>query len=147
MAEIFYCQLADVIEQGVSEGKIIKLTDGDGAVDMDIFNGCRRAAASEVDGYAMVKYSDRIPFQPVPPAIVTIAAILTKYYLYQRKNSVDESLEKLYQQQVDKLKRLAAGTFKIAQDNVEVKSDGVNFTNKTPTDRAFHPDNIAGYIQ
>jgi phage gp36-like protein len=147
MAEIFYCELADVIEQGVSEEKIIKLTDGDGAVNQDIFDGCRRAATSEIEGYAMVKYSDRVPFQPVPPAIVTIAAILCKYYLYQRKGNVGEQLEKLYLQQVDKLKRLAAGTFKIAQDNVEIKADGIKFTNNKPTDRKFHPVNMEGYLE
>lgn len=145
MPEIFYCDILDMKGVGISEQKLIQLTNGSDAVDQETFDSARRSATAQINGFAMNKYSEKIPFQPVPDAIRTIAAILTAYYLYPR-SSVPEEIENAYDKQVTLLKMLSDGTFKLEQDNTPVQEDSVQFTNKKPEDRAFHLDNMSGYL-
>ncbi len=148
MPETFYCELQDVIGVGVSMEKLIQLTDDNktGQYNQEIFDTCRRAADSQINGFAMVKYSEKIPFNPVPTAIRTIATILTKYYLYFRRSAIDEKLQEAYDNQVSLLKMLSAGTFKLEQESTPVTEDTVLFTDKKPEDRYFHIDNMSGYL-
>lgn len=151
MAETFYCELSDLKAVGVSEAKIIKLAaedkDTSGILNQENFDGCRRSARTMIDGYCMSRYQSKIPFQPVPELIVTIATLLTKFYLYSRKNQVDKQLQKSYDDQILLLKGIAKGVPKLFEDTTGVVSeDSVLFTEKKPEDRAFHPSNIPGYL-
>jgi phage gp36-like protein len=93
----------------------------------------------------MTRYSAKIPFNPVPHAIRTIAAILTAYYLYPM-SSVPEEIQKAYDNQITLLKMLSNGTFKLEQDDTPVQEDSVQFTNKKPENRFFHLTNMPGYL-
>jgi phage gp36-like protein len=145
MPETFYCEIADLKGVGVSEQKLIQLTNGTDYINQDIFDTARRSATAQVNGFAMTRYSGKIPFNPVPDAIRTIAAILTAYYLYPR-SSVPKEIADAYKEQISILKMLANGTFKLEQDDTPVTEDSVQFTNKKPEDRAFHLDNMPGYL-
>jgi len=143
-----YCTLEDLKKVGLSEKKIIQLTN-DGKADTineGVLTGCIAAAKTMIDGFAVVKYSAAMPFDPVPGQIKTITAILTKYFLYEFASAVDEKIQKLYDGQMALLRKLSTGTFKLldVQDK-KVKSDGVTFTQKKPTDRAFHPSKLGAF--
>ena len=144
----FYCELTDVIGTGVSEQNLIDMTnDGEAtAVDQDVFDACRVSATSMIDSFAAVLYSEEIPFTPVPPSLVTIAAQLTKYFLYSRNDAVSEAMETVYEQQMSILKLLAAGKFRITGvSGNKVKKDTILFSKKSPGDRAFAPGKMGGY--
>lgn len=145
MPETFYCDVPDMKGVGVSEQKLIQLTGGTDTIDQEVFDTARRSAMAQVNGFAMNRYSEKIPFNPVPDAIRTIAAILTTYYLYPRA-SVPEEIERAYDKQVALLKMMSDGTFDPEQEGTPVQEDSVQFTNKKPEDRAFHPDNMPGYF-
>jgi len=87
----------------------------------------------------VVKYSTAMPFNPVPGQIKTISIILTKYYLYEFAGAVDEQMQKLYEAQMDLLRKLAKGTFQLLDVTTDKKvaADGVQFTNLSPADRQF----------
>jgi phage gp36-like protein len=151
MSEVFYCTLDDVKGVGVSEKKIIRLAaeDGDksGILDQANFDACRRSARSIIDSFCMSKYQVKIPFSPVPTTIITIAALLTKYRLYSRKEAITKTIQEEYDNQIDLLKMISKGTMKLFEDTTgPVSEDSVDFTDKDPTDRKFHPDNIPGYL-
>jgi phage gp36-like protein len=145
MPETYYCEVADMKGVGISEQKLIQLTNGTDAIDQEVFDSARRSATAQINGFAMNRYTGKIPFNPVPDAIRTIAAILTAYYLYPR-SSVPEEIQKAYEDQISLLKMLSNGTFKLEQDDTPVTEDTVQFTNKKPEDRAFHLDNMPGYL-
>jgi phage gp36-like protein len=151
MSEVFYCTLADVKGVGVSEKKIIHLAaeDGDksGIIDQGNFDACRRSARSVIDSFCMSKYQAKIPFSPVPTIIITIAAKLTKFWLYSRKDAISKTIQTTYDKQIALLEKISKGTMKLYEDTTgPVSQDSVDFTDKDPTDRAFHPDNIQGYF-
>jgi len=145
MPETFYCEIVDIKGIGVSVQKLITLTGGTDSINQETFDSARRAATAQVNGFAMNRYSGKIPFNPVPDAIRTTAAILTVYYLYPRA-SVPKEISDAYSEQVSILKMLSNGTFKLEQDDTPVSEDSVQFTDKKPEDRAFHPVNMQGYF-
>lgn len=151
MAEIFYCTLDDVKGVGVSEKKIIQLAaeDGDtsGVLNQANFDSCRKSAAAIINGYCLARYQAKIPFSPVPEILTTIATQLTKYFLYGRKNAVTDQMEKDYAAQIKMLEGISKGVPKLFEDTTGVVSeDSVQFTEKKPEDRAFHPSNIPGWL-
>jgi len=148
MADLFYCDLQDVLNTGLTNPLLIQLTNDTKAeeVNEECFDGCRKAAMELINSFAMAAYSGRIPFNPVPETVRTIAASLTKYFLYQRKNGVDDKIQKLYDSQVGLLKMIANGTIKLLAEAQQVTQDGISFTAKSPEDRVSHPDNLTGYI-
>lgn len=146
---VYYCELKDV--QGVlSSTDIIQLAadenDEPGVLNQKNFDDCRESATSEIRSYLMVKYPEQMPFATVPNLIRTIAKLLTKYYLYERKNALDETLTEVYDNQVEKLEKLAKGTLKLGEFGKRIDSDGVTFTKKEATDRPFHINNMGGYL-
>jgi phage gp36-like protein len=92
-----------------------------------------------INGFVANRYAGALPLQTVPPQLVTIATLLTKYFLYELKSAVDEKIQKMYDNQVSLLKQISNGTFKLLEleTTAPVRNDGVQFTNKTPADRVF----------
>jgi phage gp36-like protein len=121
------------------------LTNGTNEINQEVFDTALRSATATVNGFAMNKYSAKIPFNPVPDAIRTIAAILTAYYLYPR-SSVPKEIAEAYSEQMSLLKMLSNGTFKLEQDDTPMSEDSVQFTDKKPEDRYFHLTNMPGYL-
>lgn len=148
MAPHYYCTLDDVKKTGITLPRIIELSNDEKAetVNEENFDGCRKSAADLIDSYCLTRYSARIPFNPVPGVIVTIAAALTKYYLYERKNGVDDKIQKLYDGQIKLLTQISTGIIDLGESGTKVPQDGVNFTAKKPEDRVSHPANLTGYI-
>lgn len=144
----YYCTIDDVKKTGITMPRIIELSNDSKAetVNEEIFDGCRGSAADLIDSYCLGKYSARIPFDPVPGILVTIAAALTKYFLYERKNAVDDKIQKLYDNQIKQLTQISNGVIDLGESGQKLPQDGVTFTAKTPEDRVSHPDNLAGYI-
>jgi phage gp36-like protein len=126
MPETFYCEVEDLKGVGVSEQKLIHLTNGTDSINQEIFDSARRSATAQVNGFAMNRYS-------------------AKYYLYPM-SSVPEEIQKAYDNQITLLKMLSNGTFKLEQDDTPVQEDSVQFTNKKPENRFFHLTNMPGYL-
>lgn len=142
--EVFYCELADI---PLDQDKIISLCaekDDSDILNQENFDGCRRDARSLIDGYAMTRYSKMIPFNPIPAIVKKIAKSLSKYFLYGRKNQVDEDLRKEYDAQIELLEGIQDGTIKLEQDDQPVAEDSIQFTKKTDEDRVFF--NLPGYM-
>ena len=148
--DVFYCTLEDLTGAGIPEADIITLAaekgDKSGVLDEANFDACRRAARGVIDGFAMMRYSSMIPFSPVPEAIKTIAICLTKYQLYSRKNSITNTLQTEYDNQISILKSISNGTFKLFGESAPVQKDSIAFTDVAPEDRKFHSSKITGYL-
>jgi len=144
----YYCTLDDVKKTGITLPRIIELSNDSKAetVNEEIFNGCRQSAADLIDAYCLGRYSAISSFDPVPGVIVTIAAALTKYFLYERKNAVDDKIQKLYDNQIKQLTQISNGVIDLGESGQKLPQDSVLFTQKLPTDRVSHPDNLTGYI-
>ena len=150
MAETFYCELADVKGIGLPEATIIKLAaetgHTTGVLNQANFDSCRKSARALIDSFCLANYQAKIPFNPVPETVGTIAASLTKYFLYRRKNALTKELQTDYDNQVSLLKMISKGTIKLYAETGPVSEDTIQFTDKEPEDRAFHISNLQGYL-
>lgn len=148
MSDHYYCDIEDLKKKGLSLPRIIELTNDNKSdkIDQDVFDGCRGSAAALIDSYCLNRYKDCIPFNPVPQVIVTIAVLLTKYFLYERKKAADDDINEMYKDQIRQLKDISQGTMDLGLDGKKVTEDSIKFTAKEPTDRVSHLDNLKGYF-
>jgi phage gp36-like protein len=132
MPEIFYCELDDVKGTGVTEEKIIKLSqekgDQSGVLNQENFDSCRESARSLIDSFCTSKYSRKLPFSPAPEVITLIASQLTKFFLYSRQNALTDDIQKIYDNQIKLLEKVSKGTIKLFEDTTGVVSeDSIQF--------------------
>jgi phage gp36-like protein len=145
-----YCTIEDLKSTGVTETKLIQLTNDGKAetVNTDVLDNAIKAADSMIDGYLATRYAGAMPLTTVPQQITTISTQLTKYFLYQLKDAVTDKLQKVYDNQVALLKQIANGTFRLTEleTSTPVRQDGVTFTNKSMSDRVF-TTSLEGYFE
>jgi len=137
---MLYSTIASLINAS-SEKLLIQLTDesSTGVYNVDILNQAMLDAQEEMDPYLRRRYSEQMPFDPVPGILTAISDDISLYRLHKRRIKIPDSFQKAYDQAVDKLKNiskelmdLGTSAGSVAEDN-----DSVTFTNKTPEDRKF----------
>jgi phage gp36-like protein len=95
------------------EDEVIQLTDRarTGAVDTDVLDQAIDDAGAEIDGYLAGRY--RLPLDPVPRALVPLAANIVRYRLYD--DAAPDEVRSRYEDAVKFLTALAKGQFSLGQ--------------------------------
>ncbi len=134
-----YCTAEDLTER-LSNDELIQLTDdaGTGVVNQDIVSRAISAAQDTIDGYLRGRYT--VPLVSVPGLIKNIAADLTAYKLFKRRNQlvVNEAKELMYKKAVAQLKDIQAGVILLeTAAGAALPPKPLMKTNKRPSDRIF----------
>ena len=86
-----YCSESDILGE-ISEPELVQLTDEQtprlGDIDPAVLGQVIANASGVIDLYCGNVYD--VPFNPVPPAVVSIAVTITCYKLYRRREVPDE---------------------------------------------------------
>lgn len=103
-----YCN-EEAIVGLIGAERLIQLTDDDnlGLADQTVLAQAMAAADAEIDFYCAGRYP--LPFDPAPPMVAIVAADLTIYHLYKRRQGAPEEWQKSYDQAIKKLRDVAAG--------------------------------------
>ena len=104
-----------------------------------------KGASSLVNGYCMARYSDVMPFDPIPEAVQELTLDIFELKAYARRGAVDDDIQKRHDNALKVLKTIADGTLKldVPEAGTQVKENSITFTRKTPDDRVFK--NPMGY--
>jgi phage gp36-like protein len=108
--------------------------DGSGVADAGVIEAALADADTEINGYLAVQYS--LPLASTPALVVRLACDIARYRLW--KDIASEQVRQGYEDAVDTLKRLAAGTVRLAVATGPVESSGGVISRGTPqvfTDR------------
>lgn len=115
-----YSTQAD-IEKAIGEDKLLQLSDDDrdGLADSEVVAQAIAWADSEIDSYAAGRYE--IPFKKngadsIPAKIADRSAELAGFWLYRRKQVVDETIQAMRDSAVAWLKELQSGKVNLDAD-------------------------------
>jgi phage gp36-like protein len=135
-----YASKSDLdIRFGTTEILQLADRDGSGVVDTGVVEAALADADVEIDGYLAVLYT--LPLTPVPELVKRLSCDIARYRLW--KDRASEQVRKGYEDSIDTLKRIAAGTVRIVIVSTGVEPDGK--TTATPATRvsAFTDDTLA----
>lgn len=104
-----YATLEALIKQyGLDAVLLVADRDQDGDIDADVVEDALTAAASEIDSYVGVKH--RLPLPQVPDVLVRVCGDIALYRMSSEGGQLTEDKRQRYEDAVDYLKRVAAGT-------------------------------------
>jgi phage gp36-like protein len=112
------------LETRFGADEILQLADrdGSGVVDVGVIEAALADADVEIDGYLAVLYT--LPLTPVPELVKRLSCDIARYRLW--KDRASEQVRKGYEDSIDTLKRISAGTVRIV-----IVSTGVEPSSKT----------------
>jgi len=104
-----YATLEALIKQyGLDAVLLVADRDQDGDIDADVVEDALTAATSEIDSYVGVKH--RLPLPQVPDVLVRVCGDIALYRMSSEGGQLTEDKRQRYEDAVDYLKRVAAGT-------------------------------------
>lgn len=129
----------------VDEGEIFTLQDEDAEELIARIGKVIEAASSLVNGYCQARYSEVMPFSPVPGLVKELTLDIFELKAYARRGMVAEEVQTRHDNALKILKNIADGTLKldVPETGAKVAENSIRFTNKTPDDRVFR--NPQGY--
>jgi len=124
-----YCAHTDILALEIILEELIALTDDGktGAPDITIVNANIARADAEIDGYIKSHYSVPLTL-PVPEEIKNLSATITAYWLFRRRNEVNESIFDAYIKALAKLKAISQGNYAINGITKKTDPSGVAST-------------------
>lgn len=139
-----YATLADM-RADITEADLIDLTDDDhtgSVVEARIMTALEKADA-EIDGFVGRHYRRVDASAPVPPLLKAIAVDIAHYRLF-RFSLPTERVEKLYEQAVSKLDKIAKGTITLDQGEEKLpEREGQILVESA--ERTFTRDSMKGF--
>lgn len=132
-----YATVADI---ALSEKQLVELTDDtkSGAVDANILAGVIGRADEKINDYLRSRY--HVPFTTPPASIVRTSAMLTKYFLFERRGLAKEPQRREYDDAMAYLKDLATGRAVIDEEGQPAdldRSPSRILSNKTASSAVF----------
>ena len=108
-----YSVSSDIIALEIILEELIALTDDNktGSPDISTINANIAKADAEIDGYVKDQYS--VPLAGPPEEIKNLSATIAAYWLYRRRNEVNESIFDAYTKALAKLKAIAKGLYSL----------------------------------
>lgn len=127
------------IEEQISSGELIELTDdaGAGAVDSSAVSRAIADADAEIESYCSGRYP--MPFSPVPPMIRKLSVDIAIYNLFSRRAilKLPEERQKRYDNAIRFLRDVSKGLISLGSDAPAEPSDSLPQATRTKTDRVF----------
>jgi phage gp36-like protein len=136
----------DDLKNDISEEQLIQLTDdaGAGVVDETVVTDAIADADSEIDSYLRNRY--QLPLDPVPRVVKKLSVGIALYYLFYRRQIVDEAISIRYKDAVNLLKLIAKGEVQLVDaEGDRVVDEGGPQASKTEEDRVFSDGKLENY--
>lgn len=130
----------DETERLANENEVL---DGNiDATEANIVTLCITDASGLVDSYLRGRY--QIPLSSIPELIKRLTFQFSRFFLYEKKNLIDDNSFLIYDRAINELKRIAKGEIilDIAKLSVEQSNRQIKYTKGTPL---FSKENLVGY--